>query len=278
MLANYKIDPIIYRALDEDVSYVDITSDILIPSDSQSTAELMAKAEGVVSGLWVARRVFQLVDESIKVDILMEDGSHVKYGDVLMRVEGSARNLLKAERVALNIMQRMSGISSMSYDYSKEVEGTQLRVVDTRKTTPGLRILEKYAVQMGGCHNHRFNLSDAVMIKDNHIKAVGGIEAAVKLAKTSIPHTTKVEVEVETLAQLEVALKAGADIVMLDNMDNETMAQAVKINNGKAILEASGNITIERLKSIAEIGIDVVSVGALTHSVMAFDISMNIVK
>lgn len=276
MLSNYKIDPIIDRALDEDISYVDITSDILLSEEATDVAEMMAKAEGVIAGLHVAKRVFEKVDPSLQVTLLKKDGDHVVYGDILLRVEGSSRSLLKAERVALNILQRMSGIASQANLYAEEVKDFKLRVVDTRKTTPGLRILEKYAVLKGGCFNHRFNLSDAVMIKDNHIKAVGGIAEAVQKAKAIVPHTTKVEVEVETLDQLKIALEAQADIIMLDNMDNETMAQAVAINNGKAILEASGNITIERLKSIGQIGIDVVSVGALTHSVMAFDISMNI--
>lgn len=276
MLSNYKIDPIIDRALDEDISYVDITSDILLSEESKDVAEMMAKAEGVIAGLHVAKRVFEKVDPTLIVTLLKEDGDHVVYGDTLLRVEGSSRSLLKAERVALNILQRMSGIASQASLYANEVKDYKLRVVDTRKTTPGLGILEKYAVMKGGCFNHRFNLSDAVMIKDNHIKAVGGIAEAVQKAKEIVPHTTKVEVEVETLEQLKIALEAQADIIMLDNMDNETMAQAVAINNGQAILEASGNITIERLKSIGQIGIDVVSVGALTHSVMAFDISMNI--
>lgn len=275
MLSNYKIDPIILNALDEDISYIDITSDILISEDSKDTAEMMAKAEGVVAGLAVAKRVFELVDPSIEIELLKSDGDRVVYGDVLLSVKGYSRSLLKAERVALNLLQRMSGIATQANLYAEEVKDYKMRVVDTRKTTPGLRILEKYAVLKGGCYNHRFNLSDAVMIKDNHIKAVGSITEAVNKAKAVISHTTKVEVEVESLEQLEEALTVGADIIMLDNMDNDTMEQAVKINKGRAILEASGNITIERLKSIGQIGIDVVSVGALTHSVYAFDISMN---
>lgn len=278
MLSNYKIDPIIMRGLDEDVSYIDITSDVLIPADAVSVAEMMTKDKGVVAGLYVAKRVFELVDESLVIEILAKDGDLVEDRQVIFRVEGSTRSILKAERVALNLLQRMSGIATLSNKYNREVKDYQLRVVDTRKTTPGIRILEKYAVKMGGCSNHRFNLSDAVMIKDNHIKAVGSITKAVELAKREIPHTTKVEVEVESLDQLKEALSSGADIIMLDNMSNEMMMEAVKINNSRAILEASGNITIERLKSIGEIGIDVVSVGALTHSVNAFDISMNIVK
>ncbi len=278
MLSNYKIDPIIIRGLDEDISYVDITSDVLLSASSIDVAEMKTKANGVIAGIEVAKRVFELVDPSLEVETLVEDGTYVESQIVIFRVKGSSRSILKAERVALNLLQRMSGIATMSYEYAQEVEMFKLRVVDTRKTTPGLRILEKYAVKMGGCYNHRFNLSDAVMIKDNHIKAVGGIKEAVKRAKDNIPHTTKVEVEVENLAQLEEALTAGADIIMLDNMSNEIMAKAVKINNGQAILEASGNMVKSRLRGVAEIGIDVVSVGALTHSVSAFDISMNIIK
>lgn len=278
MLSNYKIDPIILRGLDEDISYVDITSDVLIKASETSVAEMKTKDAGVIAGIHVAKRVFELVDPSLEIETLIEDGSYVDNQTIIFRVSGSSRSILKGERIALNLLQRMSGIATMSYNYAKEVEAYKLRVVDTRKTTPGIRILEKYAVKMGGCSNHRFNLSDAVMIKDNHIKAVGSITEAVSIAKKEIPHTTKIEVEVETLEQLKEALAVKADIIMLDNMSNETMKEAVDINNDQAILEASGNITIERLKAIGEIGIDVVSVGALTHSVSAFDISMNIVK
>jgi len=278
MLSNYKIDPIILRGLDEDISYIDITSDVLLSADAVSVAEMKTKAAGVIAGLHIAKRVFELVDDSLEIEVLVEDGTYVEDGTVIFRVSGSSRSILKGERVALNLLQRMSGIATMSYRYSEEVKDYKLRVVDTRKTTPGIRILEKYAVKMGGCSNHRFNLSDAVMIKDNHIKAVGSITEAVTIAKKEIPHTTKIEVEVETLEQLKEALAVKADIIMLDNMTNDIMAEAVNINKGQAILEASGNITIERIKSIGEIGIDVVSIGALTHSVMAFDISMNIVK
>jgi len=278
MLANYKIDPIILRGLDEDISYIDVTSDLLLDPNEKCLAMMHAKAEGVVCGLQVARRVFELVDSSLEVEVLVEDGTYVNVGDFIFKVKGSSQSILKGERVALNLLQRMSGIASMAREYADLVKDYNLKVVDTRKTTPGLRILEKYAVKVGGCFNHRFNLSDAVMIKDNHIKAVGSISAAVKRAKDHLGHTTKIEVEVETLDQLREALAAKADIIMLDNMSNELMAEAVKINQGQAVLEASGNITKERLQSLGAIGIDVVSVGALTHSVSAFDISMNVVE
>lgn len=278
MLANYKIDPIILRGLEEDISYIDITTDVLIDSKSKSIATMHTKASGVVSGLLVAKRVFELVDPTLKVDLLVEDGDYVDQQETILKIEGSTQSILKGERVALNLLQRMSGISTMAYAYSQEVKDYKIKVVDTRKTTPGLRILEKYAVKMGGCYNHRFNLSDAVMIKDNHIKAVGSIKKAVDQAKEFLGHMVKIEVEVESLDQLKEALESGADIIMLDNMSDDMMQSAVEINNNKAILEASGNMTIERLKKLGQIGIDIVSVGALTHSVAAFDISLNIMS
>lgn len=278
MLANYKIDPIIMRGLDEDISYIDVTSDLLIDPLEKSVAIMHAKADGVICGLHVAKRVFELVDPSLEVETLKSDGDLVNYGDHLLKISGCSQSLLKGERVALNFLQRMSGIATMAKTYAEEVKSYPLKVVDTRKTTPGLRILEKYAVKIGGCYNHRFNLSDTVMIKDNHIKAVGNITTAIEKAKNQLGHTTKIEVEVENLDQFREALIAKADIIMLDNMSNEMMKEAVFINNGQSVLEASGNITKERLKVLGEIGIHIVSVGALTHSVMAFDISMNITQ
>jgi nicotinate-nucleotide pyrophosphorylase (carboxylating) len=276
MLANYKIDPIILRGLEEDISYIDITTDVLIDSSSISTATMHTKSEGVISGLNVAKRVFELVDPSLNIELMKKDGDYVNNQETIFKIEGSTQSILKGERVALNILQRMSGISTMAYAFSQEVKDYKIKVVDTRKTTPGLRILEKYAVKMGGCYNHRFNLSDAVMIKDNHIKAVGSISKAVKKAKDFLGHMVKIEVEVESLEQLKEAIDAGADIIMLDNMSDDMMKTAVEMNKNKAILEASGNMTLERLKKLGEIGIDIVSVGGLTHSVSAFDISLNI--
>ncbi len=214
------------------------------------------------------------MDERLNVKLLIEDGQKVAFGDELMIIKGSARSILKAERVSLNLLQRMSGVATMANHYADLVKDYDVRIVDTRKTTPGLRILEKYAVQIGGCHNHRYNLSDAVMIKDNHIEVGGGITASVKKIRSQIPHTMKIEVEVQNLEQLKEAIDVGADIVMLDNMDNDTMKEAVEVNGGRTILEASGGITEERLVSIAETGVDVISVGALTHSVKALDISL----
>lgn len=278
MLNQLMVEEIIRNALKEDMNYGDVTSDTLIPLEDTAAARMTAKEDGVVAGLTVAEMTFKTVDSTLSFVSLKKDGDTVKSGDHIAEIKGSTRGILKAERLALNLIQRMSGIATLSKAYADEVEGYPTRVVDTRKTTPGLRILEKYAVKVGGCHNHRFNLSDAVMIKDNHIKAVGSITKAIEMVRQSIPHTMKIEVEVESLAQLQEALEVKADIIMLDNMDTDTMRDAVKITGGRAILEASGNITKERLREIAAIGIDVISVGALTHSVKSLDISLNIIK
>ena len=272
---NQKIvDQIIIQALNEDIPYKDVTSDNLLDDNIQGKAIMRAKASGVVAGLKIAKRVFEIMDERLSVKLLIEDGQKVGFGDELMIIKGSARSILKAERVSLNLLQRMSGVATMANHYADLVKDYDVRIVDTRKTTPGLRILEKYAVQTGGCYNHRYNLSDAVMIKDNHIEVGGGITASVKKIRRQIPHTMKIEVEVQNLVQLKEAIDVGADIVMLDNMDNATMKEAVEVNDGRTILEASGGITEERLVSIAETGVDVISVGALTHSVKALDISL----
>ncbi len=268
------IDNIIINALNEDIPYMDVTSDYLLDDIKQAEAVMRAKAKGVVAGVDVAKRVFELMDSELTIKILKNDGSEVVFGDLIMSITGSAKSILKAERVSLNLIQRMSGIATMSNYYSNIVKDYDVRIVDTRKTTPGLRIIEKYAVRVGGCHNHRYNLSDAVMIKDNHIEVGGGIKASVDKIRSNIPHTMKIEVEVQNLEQLKEAIDAGADIIMLDNMDTEKMEKAVEINNGKEILEASGGITDERLVEIAKAGVDVISVGALTHSVKALDISL----
>lgn len=278
MLNKLMVEEIIRNALKEDMNYGDITTDTLIGEESISVARMTAKEDGVIAGLAVAEMTFKILDQSISFIPLKKDGDMVKKGEHMAEIKGSTRGILKGERLALNLIQRMSGIATMAKAYADGVAGYPTRIVDTRKTTPGLRILEKYAIRMGGCHNHRFNLSDAVMIKDNHIKAVGSITKAIEITRQNIPHTMKIEVEVESLAQLQEALEAKADIIMLDNMDTANMKKAVEITAGRAILEASGNITKERLREIAEIGIDVISVGALTHSVRAMDISLNIVK
>ena len=239
----------------------------------------MAKAEGIVCGVEVAMRVFELINTGeFEYKILKNDGDRVVFGDIIAEVSGSTRTLLKGERTALNLIQHMSGIATATAEAVKIVEGTRASIADTRKTLPGLRPLQKYAVTVGGGKNHRYNLSDAAMLKDNHIDAGGGIENAVKKLKSRLGHMVKVELEVRNLDELEQALKAGVDVIMLDNMDNETMKRAVEITNGAALLEASGGITSETLAEVARTGVDIISVGALTHSVKAFDISMKIKK
>lgn len=277
MLNQIIIDEIIKNALIEDMNYGDITTDTLIEENGTSLAVITAKQAGVVAGLSVAGRVFEMLDSDISFQALKSDGDTIQKGEMIAKIKGKTRAILKGERLALNLLQRMSGIATKAREYSELVKGTGTRIADTRKTTPSLRILEKYAVRMGGCHNHRFNLSDAVMIKDNHIEAVGGIAKAIKKVRMTVSHTVKIEVEVQSLEQLEEAIAAKADIIMLDNMDVDTMKKAVEINNGRAVLEASGNITSERIKEISAIGVDIISVGALTHSVKALDISLNII-
>jgi len=277
LLNQIIIDEIIKNALIEDMNYGDITTDTLIEENGTSLAVITAKQAGVVVGLSVAGRVFEMLDSDISFQALKSDGDTIQKGEMIAKIKGKTRAILKGERLALNLLQRMSGIATKAREYSELVKGTGTRIADTRKTTPSLRILEKYAVRMGGCHNHRFNLSDAVMIKDNHIEAVGGIAKAIKKVRMTVSHTVKIEVEVQSLEQLEEAIAAKADIIMLDNMDVDTMKKAVEINNGRAVLEASGNITSERIKEISAIGVDIISVGALTHSVKALDISLNII-
>jgi nicotinate-nucleotide pyrophosphorylase (carboxylating) len=239
---------------------------------------MLAKEEGVIAGLNVAQRVFEILDKDVNVKINVKEGDKVSKGTVIAQIEGSTKAILNGERLALNLIQRMSGIATISRKYRDIVKDIPVRIVDTRKTTPGLRILEKYAVRVGGCYNHRYNLSEAVLIKDNHIKAIGGIKKAIDKIKNNLSHTIKVEVEVESIEGLKEAIEAGADIVMLDNMNLEDMRKAVEIGRGKVILEASGGITIEELVETAKTGVDVISVGALTHSVKALDISLIIGK
>ena len=276
MLDKFLIEDTLKNALKEDMNYGDITSDSLIDDKLEGKAIITAKQDGIISGLDVCKLVFEIVDPSLKCKSLIEDGERVSNGDDVFKVKGKIKSILKAERVALNFLQRMSGISTKAYDISKLVEGLDVRVVDTRKTTPGLRLFEKYAVIKGGSFNHRFNLSDAVMIKDNHIEAIGSITDAVHIARKNISHTIKIEVEVKNLIELREALDSKADIIMLDNMTTEDMKKAVEIANKKAIIEASGNITEENIRSVAETGVDVISIGALTHSYKSMDLSLNI--
>lgn len=262
--------------LHEDVGFGDVTTMSTIPADEMGVGILYAKEDGVVAGLPVSELVFETVDANLVFVAKVEEGAHVAKGEQIAEVSGSVRSILIGERLALNLMQRLSGIATQTSKYVQAVSGTKARVVDTRKTTPGLRFLEKYAVRVGGGHNHRYALYDAVMIKDNHIKGAGGIRQAVAAARASIPHTMTVEVEAETLEQVQEALDAGADIIMLDNMSNEQMTRAVQLIDGRAVVEASGGVNLDTIGSIARTGVDVISVGALTHSVKAFDISLDL--
>ncbi len=266
----------IMTALREDMPLGDITTDNIISEESVTRATFLAKQDAVIAGLIVAQQVFYLLDKEVEFTAFIKDGDAVKKGDIIAEVKGSTRALLKGERTALNFMQRLSAIATMTNKYVRLVEGTGVKVTDTRKTTPGLRLLEKYAVGCGGGSNHRFSLSDGVLIKDNHIAAAGGIKNAVEAVKKSIPHTVKIEVETESLEEVQEALDCGVDIIMLDNMTNEQMAEAVKLINKRALAEASGNVSEETISDIAKTGVDIISVGKLTHSANSVDISMNI--
>lgn len=272
------LSELIKRCLEEDIGYGDITTMSLIPEQQESRGEFLAKADGVVAGIYVSRAVFTYLDPEIKFEILKKDGDEVKKGDVIAIVQGKTRTLLTGERLALNFLQRLSAIASKTRQMVELIKYSKAELLDTRKTTPGLRVLEKYAVSVGGARNHRYGLYDGVMIKDNHIKTVGSIQKAVSTARQKVPHTIKIEVEVENLTQLQEALEAKADIVMLDNMDVDMMKQAVEITDGRAILEASGGINEESLADVAKSGVDFVSVGVLTHSAGSLDISFNIIE
>lgn len=276
MTNDQLIDRLIDLAIEEDIATGDVTTNSIIPAQSRSTAEMKMKADGVISGLDIARRVYERFDQDIRWEPLVKDGQAVRKGDVILRIEASYRCLLLGERLSLNILQRMSGIATETARYVRELAGTHTRLLDTRKTAPGLRMLDKIAVKDGGGTNHRMGLYDMAMIKDNHIKVAGGISQAVKAVRAQIPSDMKIEVEATNLDEVREALAAKADIIMLDNMSNEAMTEAVKIINGQAKTEASGNMSIPRLKEVAATGVDFISVGALTHSVTALDISMNI--
>ena len=277
MKKDYLIDKIIALAIEEDIDSGDITTNALVPETSMAVAEMTAKADGVISGIEIARKVFEQIDKNILWTPFVKEGDHVKKGDRIVRIEGSFRALLTAERTALNILQRMSGIATAASLYVKELEGTGTNLLDTRKTAPGMRILDKMAVKAGGGTNHRMGLYDMALIKDNHIKVAGGIPNAVFQVRKSIKPGINIEVEVTNLNETQQAIDSGADIIMLDNMNTAQMAQAVKLINGRAKTEASGNMTLSRVKEVASAGVDFISVGALTHSVTALDISMNIV-
>jgi len=265
--------------LAEDIGNGDITTETTIPASSQAKAIIHMKDSGIIAGIPVAALVFQVVDASLQFKTFVNDGDYVDKGTVIIEVEGSTRSLLMGERLALNLMQRLSGIATKTKQYVDALQGLSTRLVDTRKTTPGHRMLEKYAVRVGGGHNHRYGLYDAVMIKDNHIKGAGGITAAVKAARERIPHTMKIEVETESMEQIQEALAAGADIIMLDNMANEVMKDAVvyiKAQSPHVIVEASGGITLDTIYEKAATGVDVISVGGLTYSFQALDISLDL--
>jgi nicotinate-nucleotide pyrophosphorylase (carboxylating) len=269
---------LIELALREDLALGDVTSEATVPADREATAIMLAKQDGVISGLETAQAVFARVDPSVVFAPLVADGDHVAKGIRLARITGNARSILAAERTALNLLQRLSGIATITAEYVAAVAGTGASVIDTRKTAPGMRSLEKAAVRHGGGSNHRFNLGDAVLIKDNHLAAIGGshpIAAAVAAAKLRAPHTAKVEVEVVDLAGVQEAIDALADIIMLDNMSLDEMRQAVTLVDGRALVEASGGITLQTIRAAAETGVDLISVGALTHSAPSLDISLD---
>ena len=269
-----QIDPLLLAALREDISNEDVSTNAVIREETPGEVELLAKQDGVIAGLEVFARVFTLLDERTEVTFLCKDGDAVRSGQLLGRVRGDIRVLLSGERVALNLLQRMSGIATCAREMAAALQGTNTRLLDTRKTTPGMRILEKYAVRVGGGYNHRFNLSDGVLLKDNHIAAAGGVREAVRLAREYAPFLQKVEVEVETLEMVDEAVAAGADVIMLDNMSVEDMREAVRRIAGRAQTECSGNVTREKLQALADIGVDYISSGALTHSAPILDISM----
>ncbi len=276
-MMQFYIDDIIKTALTEDINYIDMAADNLLSDSQVSSAAFLAKADGVLCGIDIALRVFELLG-NFKFEKYKNDGDKLKKGDIIATIEGPTKLLLKGERTSLNLIQHMSGIATMTNEAVELVKGTNATVTDTRKTLPGLRALQKYAVTCGGGRNHRFNLSDAAMLKDNHIDACSGITEAVRILRGKIGHTVKIEVETRNLAEVEEALATGCEIIMLDNMDCDTMKKAVETVGGRALLEASGNITSETIRPVAETGVDIISIGALTHSVKAFDISLKISK
>lgn len=277
LLQSY-VDQIINTALEEDIHYVDVTTDYLIPDGHTSKAYYIAKDNGTLCGIEIAKRVFEIVGGGVTFTECLTDGVEVGKGDIIARMEGDTKTLLKGERTALNILQHMSGIATATNNCVRLVCGTNAKITDTRKTLPGLRRLQKYAVKVGGGYNHRYNLSEGAMLKDNHIDAYGGITAAVTELRKKIGHMTKIEVEVRNLDELQEALNVGCEIIMLDNMSCEDMKKAVEITAGRAMLEASGNVTEANIAQVAATGVDIISLGALTHSVMCFDISMRFEK
>ena len=279
MINPIYIDNIIKTALLEDINYLDAATDYLIDSEQENTARFLAKADGVLCGMDIALRVFEILQpQGFTATVYKHDGDRLEKGDIIAEIHGKTRTLLKGERTALNLLQHMSGVATATRRAADSIAGTRATIADTRKTLPGLRPLQKYAVTVGGGKNHRYNLSDAAMLKDNHVDAGGGIAAAVAKLKQKLGHMTKIELEVRSLDELGQALEAGVDVIMLDNMSVEQMREAVEIVNGRALLEASGGITGDTLRAVAETGVDIISMGAITHSVTAFDISLKIIK
>ena len=273
-LNQFYVDNLIKEAISEDINYIDVSADYLIPEKQRNDSYFVAKADGVLCGLDIAMRVFTLLDDTFTYTVHKNDGDEVKAGDLIVEFNGKTACLLKGERTALNIIQHMSGIATATNKAVKLCEGTNASVTDTRKTLPGLRALQKYAVVCGGGKNHRYNLSDGAMLKDNHIDAGGGITNAVAILRSKLGHMVKIEVETRNFDEVKEAVAAGADIIMLDNMTNEQMKECVKYIDGRAKTEASGNITLDNIAEVAKTGVDIISLGALTHSVKAFDISM----
>lgn len=268
------MDHLILMALKEDISSEDITTNSVMREYKKGTAQLICKQDGIIAGLPVFERTFHLIDEKTEVKFYAKDGDSVKKREILAEVTGDIRVILSGERTALNFLQRMSGIATYTNNVVKLLEGSNIKLLDTRKTTPNMRIFEKYAVKIGGGNNHRYNLSDGILLKDNHIGAAGGVKNAIKMAKEYAPFVRKIEVEVENLQMMKEALEAGADIIMLDNMTPEMMKEAVKMAEGKAVTECSGNITKENIKNVIETGVDYISSGALTHSAPILDVSL----
>lgn len=268
------VDELILMALREDISSEDITTNSVMREKKNGRVQLICKQDGIVAGLHIFKRTFELLDENISVKMYFKDGDSVKNKDIIAEIEGDVRVLLSGERTALNFLQRMSGIATYTNNVVKLLEGSSVKLLDTRKTTPNMRIFEKYAVKMGGGYNHRYNLSDGILLKDNHINAAGGVAEAIKMAKKYTSFVRKIEVEVENLEMMKEALDAGADIIMLDNMTPEMMKKAVAMAAGKAETECSGNITKENIKTVIETGVDYISSGALTHSAPILDVSL----
>ncbi len=276
----HQIGQLIELALQEDLSHGDITTDSLIPDSERGTAYILAKAEGIIAGIEIAREVFLRVDPELHIELLIKDGGKVKPGDVVARLQGRVSSMLKAERLALNFLQHLSGIATETARYIQAVSGLPVSITDTRKTTPGLRLLEKYAVRLGGGRNHRMHLGDGILIKDNHLTVLRrsgkNIKEIIAQTRHKVPPGTKVEIEVKTPEEAREAAEAGADIIMLDNMSLGDMRHSVQLIKGRALVEASGGVTLERIRAIAETGVDMISVGALTHSARALDISLEL--